>query len=179
MLILVTMMQKKELENLPHDYSIIMSVKQSSELEFYKIFESISNPSVLVSLGRPACNVHHALKRHNISSKNLHIIDCISNEIDAEKVSNATYLHSRKNLGDLSLQIENAVASLPNSKRTLVFDSISKLSTSHDADTVVGFIKFLNARLKDMNTQAIFLSDKRSEHVNQRLSSIFDKSVSF
>ncbi len=172
---MVDMIVKDSLNAMPGGSSMVINVKPSEELGFYSIIGSIDNPCLLVSLGRPASNIHGILKRHKIRHRSLHIIDAISMEInEQERAENSTYLPSSRNLSDMALEIEKKLSQFPPSKRTLIFDSISKLSASHDADTIVGFLKFLNARLRDMNTQAIFLSSERSAHINSRISHLMD-----
>ena len=173
------MLHKTNLESLPHDYSVLLNVNPSSEFEMYKIFESIKNPSVLVSLVRPASNIRDILKRHKIRPRDIHIIDAISHEINAEKIENATYLHSSRNLSDLSVAIDNQLRSSSAEKKTLVFDSIAKLSQFHDADALVGFVKFLNARLKDCNAQGIFISSGKINHINNKVMHLMDKVYNF
>jgi len=168
---MVDMIAKDDIKAMPNSYSMVLNVKPSEELGFYSIIGSIDNPCLLVSLGRPASNIHSILKRHKIRHRSLHIIDAISMEInEQERTENSTYLPSSRNLSDIALEIEKKLSQFPPVKRTLIFDSISKLARFHTSDTLMGFLKFLDNRLKDLNTQVIFLADHQSAHLTSRMS---------
>ena len=153
---------KKEVSNLK-DYIVLIRVNAKNYQDTnVAILKSLVNeqktPGIYVTLNKPFEVMQRLLKKNDIDSRLIIFIDAFTDIGENKKrVKNCLYIGSPEKLSDISIAMDQAVKSLPTKEKFLFFDSINTLQVFNNPGTVMKFVHFLAAKIREWKVKGIII----------------------
>jgi len=169
-------MQKleKELKNLPKNFIIgVVMPNDSYEDANMHLLNFLINKKKFtggyVSVSKPYSHIMSLLKNKDISTNNIHFIDCISRGLGGKICigDKCVFVDSPSHLTDLSAALHEFFTSSGDKNRFLYIDSLSTLSIHNNLDAVLRFVHYVTGKMRIFGFNGIMLSSH--EETNKRL----------
>lgn len=145
------------------DYVALATVSPKSyrevNLEIIRFLTESNMPGVYVTLNAPYATIKKRLEDNGIDTRLIIFIDAVTKTSQGiEREENCLFIGNPQNLSDISVAMDQAVRSLPTSKRFLFFDSLSTLLLYNNATSVAQFVHFLSGRMHVWKVNGIIIS---------------------
>ena len=157
----------KTFEGIPEEYQILL-VEHAKDrlmvnLELIHFFENKGFEIFYITANNPAAEVLENLKKRNINTDKLKIVDMITMSSEGTKVqeNKVKYLHTPKDLIDLNEIIEEEIKG--SGKKLIIIDSVTSLSVYNEIKTVEKFIHTVIARLRKTKVKGIMIAAKDTD----------------
>lgn len=120
-------------------------------------------PGVYVSLNKPITVLYDSLKKKKVDTDMLVFIDAVSkmSNISIHNQENCFYLRSPKDLSDISIAISEALNSIKQKKKFLIFDSLNTLLLYSDEDLIARFFHFVLGKIRSTDINGFIVSIKK------------------
>jgi len=136
---------------------------------------------IYVTVGRPYESLIELLSKKRIPSSRIFFIDAITPTLGGKpkRIKNCIFVASPSNLTDLGIALEQAITSLGETNKLLIFDSMSTIAIYHNLRTVLQFGHFLTVRVRLHKVQGVLMAvEAESEKtILDNLSQFCDKTV--
>ena len=164
----------EELEKLPSNFivGIVMPNDAYEDVNLsimdYLINKKKANGSY-VSISKPSNHIISQLNMKNISTDNLHFIDCITKSLggQATKSDRHVFIDSPAHLTELSLALHEYFKANQNKNRFLYIDSVSTLCIHNHQENVLKFIHNTTGKMRIFGFNGLMLS--LHQETDQRL----------
>jgi KaiC/GvpD/RAD55 family RecA-like ATPase len=115
---------------------------------------------IYVTMSRPYESLIALLNKKGISYSKVLFIDAITPTLggNPKRVKNCIFVASPSNLTDLGIALEQAISSLGQANKLLIFDSMSTMAIYHNLQTVLQFGHFLTVRVRLHKVQGVLLA---------------------
>lgn len=185
-------MSTTDLEGIPPDLqkigkdSITLVVAESSRYidiitKLLRFVGSQKFSVIYVTVSRPYESLVELLSKNRISSSRIFFIDAITPTLggNPKRVKNCIFVASPSNLTDLGIALEQAITSLGETNKLLIFDSMSTIAIYHNLRTVLQFGHFLTVRVRLHKVQGVLMAvEAESEKtILDNLSQFCDRTV--
>ena len=146
---------------------------QQANLEIIRYLAQRENtPGVYVTLNKPFDTLLKSFRAAKINPDLVLFIDAVTKTAagEVEKRNNCLFIGSPENLSDLSLAMDQAVLSVPGSRKFLFFDSLNTLLMYNKPATVAKFIHFLSTKMRIWKVMGIIVSlekESNKELINE------------
>lgn len=174
---------KREIDGLPEPYTLLLLTQPSTHFHDYlRLLEYAAKKEhmegICVTITRTVGSLIKILDAKEISTENLHFIDCISKISGSEKkLPNCLYVSHPSNLTDLSIAVTNTLSTLKPGKKFFIVDSWSSLLIYNDQKKVLGFSNFIINKLRAKEVNGFMVTVKSDEEFADSLSVFCDKVV--
>jgi len=136
---------------------------------------------IYVTVNRPYESLIELLNSKGISYSRIFFIDAITPTLGGKprRLKNCIFVASPSNLTDLGIALEQAITSLGQTNKLLIFDSMSTIAIYHNLQTVLQFGHFLTVRVRLHKVQGVLLAiEAESEKaILDNLSQFCDRTV--
>ena len=153
---------KREVGNLK-DYIVLIKVGakdyQNANVAILKsLVNEQKTPGIYVTLNKPFEVMQRLLKKNNIDTRLIIFIDAFTDiKENKKRVKNCLYIGSPEKLSDISIAMDQAVKSLPTKEKFLFFDSVNTLQVFNNPGTVMKFVHFLAAKIREWKVKGIII----------------------
>jgi KaiC/GvpD/RAD55 family RecA-like ATPase len=96
-----------------------------------------------------------------------------------KRVKNCVFVASPSNLTDLGIALEQAISSLGEANKLLIFDSMSTMAIYHNSQTVLQFGHFLTVRVRLHKVEGVLMAieAESAKGILDNLSQFCDRTV--
>ena len=176
---------KKELAGLPEPFVVLVLTQPSTHFNAYlDLMDFAINhekmKGLCITITRTVGSLKATLESREISTENIHFIDCISRVTGSSmECENCEFVSHPSNLTDISIALTNSLNKMGEGRKFLVVDSWSSLLIYNDQKKVLGFSNFIinKLRAKNINGFIITLQTKNNEEFVNSLSIFCDKVI--
>lgn len=133
-----------------------------------KSFETLKRPGIIVSVNKPVSDLQDFLGKRGISYEKFFFVDCITETSDVhnEKLANAKYLESPKNLLEISVELEKLLRENKGAPPFVLVDSLSTFLLYNKPDVLERFIHNLSSKMHEHKNQGVFLMIRTRENAD-------------
>jgi KaiC/GvpD/RAD55 family RecA-like ATPase len=174
-----------ELQKIEKD-SVVLVVAASSKytdviIELLRFIGKQKLSVIYVTVNRPYESLIELLSKNGISYSKMFFIDAITPTLGGrpKRAKNCIFVASPSNLTDLGIALEQAITSLGEADKLLIFDSMSTIAIYHNLRTVLQFSHFLTVRVRLHRVESVLLAieAESAQSILSNLSQFCDKTV--
>ena len=178
---MASLLPHKDLVNLPKDFTLVVNTSDPHKhLHSYELIDWLPTEGICLLLNRTSYNLKNMLNILGFDTHKLYFIDTISKRIDSKlKTDRTYYLHTNKDLNQISNSIEKVSSLMPSGDKFIIIDSLHNLLMHHDEKTSLNFLDFINQRLRLLRLNRIYLTDfnKLKPSIKNKLLKISDRII--
>jgi len=115
---------------------------------------------VYVTIAEPYSSIVKKLELEKINLEKVLFLDAITVMISGavEKTGKCIYVNSPKHLTDMSIALDNAISSMKEEKKFVLFDSLGALLIHNDLPNIQKFVHFFTAKMRALNVYSFLIS---------------------